>query len=316
MAATHDILQLKTEAELRFFVDNPSYYQPELVAAAQRELRRRGPSAAPAGPASEPTPELATPVKTHAPSPLGTPAPATSAYVPTLEQEPVSEYTYTEPQHTQRPWLLIGSVAAVFLVAGLGFWFKSPGPGASTASPATVAQTRTPPADAPATAAPPKLEEAPASPIPYYNTESYVDKALALVPAKEKQNEQHLNQYRAVSTRFWAAQNPSAHLIRQAQAGQANPVLGAQAQLVLGLWHDFDRTQVYSYSFGPVMADHLARMKVIAQYQREALKELANDTEAERVPSLDDAQTLAHQQALPHLLAALEHKAGPVTVHL
>lgn len=315
MAATHDILHLKTEAELRFFVDNPSYYQPELVAAAQRELRRRGPSAAPpAAPAPPPTVAAAAAAKAKVLKPLGSPPAAAPAYAPTTEQEYAGDYSYAEPQPAQRPWLLLASVAAVFFLAGLGFWFKSAGPG-PTAPPAATAQGQAP-TNASAPAAPAPLEAAPAAPIPYFDTESYVDKALAQVPSTEKRNEQLLNQYRAVSRRFWAAQNPSAHLIRQVQARQPNPVLGAQAQLVLGLWHDFDRTQVYSYSFGPVMADHLSRMKVIAQYQREALKELANDVDAQRPAYLDDNQTLAHQQALPQLLAALEHQTGPITVHL
>jgi hypothetical protein len=311
MAAPQDILDLKTAAELRFFVENPSYYQPELVAAAQRELRRRGPdSAAPAGP----QPAAATEAPT--PGPLGTPALAARAYVPDSEPAPVanSEYPYAEPPPAQRPWLLLGSVASVFFLAGLGFWFKSPGPGATTTPPAAVAPA--PPTTAPAATASAGLEAAPDYPIPYYDIESYVDKALAQVPSAEKHNEQLISQYHAISRLFWAAQNPSAHLIGQAQAGETNPILGEQAQMVLGLWHDFDRTQVYSYSFGPVMTDHLARMKVIAQYQREALKELANDAEAQRRPYLDDDQTLAHQQALPLLLAALGHQADATADHL
>lgn len=302
MAATPDILHSKTTAELRFFVDNPSFYQPELVAAAQRELQRRGPDPAPAlAPAREP-------IVAVAPGPPAPPVAPTYAFAAQESAGQYAEqYSYVEPQPASRPWLVLGSVAVVLLLAGLGFWAKSSPPRAKHTLSSEAVIT------APAAAT---LEAAPASPIPYYNTESYVDKALAQVPATEKTDEQRLNQYRAVSLRFWAAQNPSAHLIRQAQAGQANPVFGPQAQLVLGLWHDFDRTQVYSYSFGPVMADHLARMKVIAQYQREALKELANDAEAQRPPHLDDDQTLAHQQALPHLLAALEHKTGPTTIHL
>jgi hypothetical protein len=277
MAATHDILQLKTEAELRFFVENPSFYQPELVAEARSELRRRGAGSTPATP-----------------------------HLPELGGASAGPAEYANARPTQPSWLVLGSVAAVFFLAALGFWVKSSRPHAA----GIATRAASPPKAAP------QLEAAPSSPIPTYDTEGYVEKALAQVPAAEKRNEQRLNQYRAVSRRFWAAQNPSAHLIERAQVGKANPVFGAQAQLVLALWHDFDRTQVYSYTFDPVMADHLARMKVVAQYQREALKELANDTEAQRPPHLDDARTLAHQQALPHLLAALAHKAGPLSVHL
>jgi hypothetical protein len=293
MAAKHDILQLKTEAELRFFVDNPSYYQPELVAAARRELRLRGLSPVPL--AAQPAAPLADfePATTHAEQGNGS---------NTQAQSP--------PAH--RSWLLLGSVAAVFFLAGLGFWFKSPAPQAT----APVAAKHAAPADSSTTAASLKLEEAPASPIPTFDTEKYVDKALARVPASEKQNELITSQYRTISRLFWAAQNPSTYLIQQAQAGKPNPVFGAQLGLGLELWRNFDRTQVYSYSFGPVMADHLSRMKTIAQYQREALKELTYDVEAQRRPYLDDNQTLAHQEAIPHLLTALERKTGPTPVHL
>lgn len=297
MSTTHDILHLKTEAELRFFVENPAYYHAELVAAAQRELRRRGPSTAPV-PLPSPVAEA---------TPLGTPTP-TASYV--ASAEPLVTHDYAAPEPAPRPWLLLSSVAAVCFVAGLGFWLKAP-----TTAPGAPAQSQELPAGAPA-AAPRPLETAPSAALPTFDTQGYVEKALAQVPAAELHNEQLVSQYRAVSLRFWAAQNPAAHLLQQAQEGRANPVFGPQAKLVLGLWHDFDRTQVYSYSFGPVMADHLARMKVIANYQRDALKELANDAEAERPPQIDDAQTLAHQQTIPHLLAPLTHKVGPITVPL
>jgi len=42
MLAPTDTLRAKTDAELLFFVENPSFYQPELVMAARRELQRRG----------------------------------------------------------------------------------------------------------------------------------------------------------------------------------------------------------------------------------------------------------------------------------
>ena len=48
MSTTTDVLHAKTDAELQFFVENPSYYHADLVAAAQQELRRRGLAPAPA----------------------------------------------------------------------------------------------------------------------------------------------------------------------------------------------------------------------------------------------------------------------------
>ncbi|GAB2846512.1 hypothetical protein [Hymenobacter ruber] len=48
-----DFYHQKTDDELRFFVENPDHYQPDIVAEARRELRRRGvalPQPAPAAP--------------------------------------------------------------------------------------------------------------------------------------------------------------------------------------------------------------------------------------------------------------------------
>lgn len=42
MSTTTDVLRTKTDAELQFFVENPSYYHYDLVSAARQELRRRG----------------------------------------------------------------------------------------------------------------------------------------------------------------------------------------------------------------------------------------------------------------------------------
>jgi hypothetical protein len=42
MSTATDVLRAKTAAELQFFVDNPSYYHADLVAAARQELHHRG----------------------------------------------------------------------------------------------------------------------------------------------------------------------------------------------------------------------------------------------------------------------------------
>lgn len=268
------MLLLKTDTELQFFINNPSFYQPEVVDAAQRELRRRHPQSAPASSAVAVEPELLQPDFDEAPR--------------------------------QRPWVLVGSIAAVVAVAGLGFWSRQP----------AAAERPTPPAVVKAKPLSLKLETAVSSPIPYYDTEGYVEKSLALVPAAEKANAQRVSQYRAISRRFWAAQNPSAHLIRQAQQGQPNPVFSAQVDVVLAQWQDLRKVLTYSYDFDPVMADHLDRMKVISQYQRSALLELSKDCWANKPPHLDNESSLEEQAKVPSLLAPLTHKTGPITVHL
>lgn len=287
------MLHLKTDDELRFFVENPAYYQAELVQAARQELRRRYP--APAVPSvSAAPPVLAAP----APAPLVAPALA-----PVVAPAQPLATPYAEPEAPPRragSWVLPTSVAVVLLLAGLGFWHKAsrhrPAP-ARLAAPARPA----------APAAPRPLETAvSAPPLPTFEVEGCVEQALTRVPAAEKADEQHLHQYQAISRRFWAAQPLSAHLLEQAQRGQPNPLFKSQALLVLGLWHDFDRTLIYSYDFGPVMGDHLRRMKAVARQQRAALTVLANAATLHQPLRLTDAQLVAGQQALPQLLAPLQ----------
>lgn len=48
MNSAPDVLRAKTDAELQFFVENPSFYHADLVATARQELRRRGVGPTPA----------------------------------------------------------------------------------------------------------------------------------------------------------------------------------------------------------------------------------------------------------------------------
>ena len=283
MATSRDVLHLKTDAELRFFVENPTYYQAELVAAARQELRRRHPVSA-------------------QPQPLDA-APATPA---------AADYEEAAPRRATA-WLLPASVAVVLLLAGAGFWGKSrhqPSAAAAGAGRPTQAAAAAKPA------APRPLETAiSVPPLPTYDTERYVEQALSRVPAAEKANTQQLSQYQAISRRFWAAQPPSAYLLQQVQQGKVNPLFGAQATQVLASWQEFDRTLIYSYDFGPVMGDHFQRMKTIARQQRAALTELSNTAAAHQPLHLVAPQLVAEQQALPQLLAPLLAKPG-ATTHL
>jgi hypothetical protein len=277
MSFTTDMLLLKTDTELQFFVNNPSFYQPEVVDAAQRELWRRHPHLMQAN------------------------AVATS--------HELTQTGFDEAPHRQS-WALPSAIAVLVAIAGLGFWSRQP---AATEQPTPTAAAETKATTKPLSL---KLETAVSSPIPYYDTEGYVEKSLALVPAAEKTNTQRVNQYRAISRRFWAAQNPSTHLIKLAQQGQPTSVFGPQVDVVLGQWHDLSRVLAFSYDFDPVMADHLDRMKMISQYQRHALLELSKDAWANKRPHLDDESNLEEQEKITSLLAPLTHKTGPVTIHL
>lgn len=92
MPTATDVLRAKTAAELQFFVDNPSYYHADLVAAARQELRNRG-----VGPAPQP-----------------------AAY-----QEAARDYA-EEPPATRRPVLVAALVLGLASVGGVMYWASRP----------------------------------------------------------------------------------------------------------------------------------------------------------------------------------------------
>jgi len=96
MSTATDVLRAKTAAELQFFVDNPSYYHADLVAAARQELRNRG-----VGPA---------------------PQPAAVDY-----QDPTPDYA-DEPPAIRRPVLVAALVLGLASVGGVIFWASRPAP--------------------------------------------------------------------------------------------------------------------------------------------------------------------------------------------
>jgi len=104
MPTATDVLRAKTDAELQFFVDNPGYYQPDLVAAARQELRRRGVA---------PAPDLRTP-----------PAP--------------TAYDGDEAAGRRRPLLLAAAAAGLLGLGGTLYWAARPTAPAPQPAPAAL----------------------------------------------------------------------------------------------------------------------------------------------------------------------------------
>jgi hypothetical protein len=94
MSTATDVLRAKTAAELQFFVDNPSYYHADLVAAARQELHHRG-----FGPA---------------PQPAAPDYPATSSYYA------------DEPAAARQPGRLVALALGLAGVGGAIFWASRP----------------------------------------------------------------------------------------------------------------------------------------------------------------------------------------------
>ena len=231
MASPTDALRAKTDAELQFFVDNPSFYHADIVATAQRELARRGINPA----AGAPTPASAT--------------------------EPASAYdTYAAAPTTSRSPVLWVALL-VLALAGVWLWQKR------TPAPAPMAASHRPHRSADSL----KLEEVELHPLPTFDTDAIVATQLAKVPAAEKQQAAALRQFRELCRRFWNAETQSEFLIDQAHAGKAGPLFADQALVARTTWREWNKAVVYSYDFGPKMKEQLQRMAQIAGNQQHIL---------------------------------------------
>ena len=182
-----DFYHQKTDDELRFFVEHPDYYQPDLVVVARAELRRRG--IAQSGPVTPPETVLPTgPMEADAPQPTRRTGPLTL-------------------------------VLAALLLLSMGLYYFL-----NQRSEAAREQRRAIRA-AEARKAPPRLVEVATAVMPSYDVPAIVARQLARVPAAERaaavRAGQPLRQYQELARRFWAAETQTEYLTNQAHAGQA-----------------------------------------------------------------------------------------------
>lgn len=286
MASPTDALRAKTDVELQFFVDNPGFYHADIVAAAQRELTRRGPVSA-------------VPVPTSGPRPPGP--------TPLLAAEPATATTYAatsydtdeaEPATSHRPLLWVA--ALVLALAGVWLWQKR------TPTAAPVAMSR-PHHRSPDSL---KLVEVVTHPLPTYDTDPIVATQVARIPAAEKQKAASLRQFRELCRRFWAAETQTEFLTNQAHAGQAGALFADQALAVRGTWRDWNKAVVYSYDFGPKMKDQLQRMAQVASSQQHILDRMPTLLAGRKF--LTDKELVAREADVQDLLRGLR-PTSPVT---
>lgn len=284
-----DFYHQKTDAELQFFLDNPGYYQPELVAEARRELRRRGVGQAP--PAAAPAP-----VPAYQPSPEAEPAPG-------LKAGPV-----------------VLSVAVVLALSLSGFYYVKQ---KNSTAPVAASAAETPPAHK----APPMLVEVPTSAIPNYDVDGLVEQQLRRVPAAEraaaKTAGMPLRQYRELAKRFWAAETQTEYLLNQAQEGKAGPMFADQTLVARTTWSAWNKAAVYKYKFGPTMQRHLELMADVASSQQHLLemypdllpkRRFASNKEA--TARVDDVQYWMHDLLPVSPVTKQPYKVKSVTLHM
>lgn len=296
MSASSDALLAKSDAELRFFVDHPHFYQPELVQAAHRELHRRGATTAPVGPPPPPVP--ATPAPFAPPPPL----------VPPAASYPAPDYPaeYLDEPARPRPWLVPVLLVVVVLAAGTGLyrWFS-----------ATQQQQRTLAARSRARLSPDslRLEEAAATPLPLVDADANISRQLAIVPAAERRQAtaQQMQQYRGVSRRFWQAEQPTEFLLNQAAANQASnyAIFLDQVRLMEQQWHTSGNALVYTYHFPPTMADQVSRMRAVAGLERKILDHVKAQALASHPLTLSSKDQMDYATAR-ELLHGITHELG------
>ena len=271
-----DFYHQKTDAELRFFVDNPDHYQPAIVAEARRELRRRGVALPP-------------------------PAPAPLALVP------------APPARGLRTVSLVLAVAVVLpLSLGLLYFIrqKNSPSGYYPAATSTVAAAPAKPK------APPRLTEVVTSTIPDFGPAvvASVQRQVQRIPAAERaaaaQEAMPLRQYRELAKRFWTAETQTEFVMNQARQGKLDAALPGHIQAVGATWEQWNKALRYSYKFGPAMRAHLDIMTRVAQQQQEGLNDLL--IVANNPQSYENAQTRKRTTDVSDLLSGLLPKS-PVT---
>lgn len=242
--APTDFYHQKTDAELLFFVDHPEQYQPSLVEAAWRELRRRG----------------------VLPAPVLTPLPA-----------PVPDADLDAGDAPTRWGARVAALGlGVLLVWGVIHWLQQRNEAAGLA-----VRTRQ---EALLRTHPPRLTEVATSVIPDYGdvVDQCVEQQFQRVPAAERaaatRADQPLHQYRELARRFWAAETQAEYVTEQTKQADAADVLPGHAEQALAAWQDWNKALAYSYKFGPVMANHLDLMARVARQQQEGLGELLTIT--------------------------------------
>jgi hypothetical protein len=231
---TTDFYHQKTDAELQFFVENPDHYQPDIVAEARRELRRRG--VAP---------------------PQAAPAPAEVEYAPPARGLP------TGP-------LVLAVAVVLALSLGVLYLIRHKNSPADTVTAAAPAKPKAPPRlTEVATSTIPDF-----GPAVVASVQRQVQRIPAAERGAAAKESMPLHQYRELAKRFWTAETQTEYVMNQARRGQLDAALPGHIQAVEATWEQWNKALRYSYKFGPAMSDHLDIMTRVARQQQEGLNDL------------------------------------------
>ena len=239
-----DFYHQKTDDELLFFVEHPEYYQPSLMEAARRELRRRGVAAV--APAAPPDPVLL----------------ASSMEAP-------SSGFRTGP---------LTLVLAVVLVVCVGAYYFIKKKNQPLREQAATVRKAPPRLTEVATFTIPNYDGAVVRSV-----EQQFQRVPAREQAAAKKADMPLHQYRELAKRFWTAETQTEYVLDQARQNKLTTALPGHVETAATTWGQWNKALNYSYKFSPVMANHLDLMTRVANEQQAALNDLlivANNPQA------------------------------------
>ena len=230
-----DFYHQKTNDELLFFVEHPDYYQPDLVAAARAELRRRG--AAPVAPVAHPDPLLLT-----------------------SSMEAPSFGFRTGP---------LTLVLAVVLVACVGAYYLTKKKNQPLREQAATVRKAPPRLTEVEISVIPDYGLAVKASV-----QRQVQRVPAAERAVAAKGTMPMHQYRELAKRFWTAEFQTEYVLERARRGRLNAALPGHVEATLATWQQWNKATVYSYKFGPRMTQHFDAMSRVARQQQEGLADL------------------------------------------
>ncbi|UOQ65144.1 hypothetical protein [Hymenobacter volaticus] len=253
-----DSLSQKTDGELLFLAQHPELYHADLIAAARRELRRRGISPDPAQPE---------------------PLPRENYILPYQEEQ--------EPSLWQRPtpWVVL---LAVLLVGGILYWKNMQ----SKATQAVVAQQEI---EGPIEL---ETVETHLIPTFDSLTRTQIAQEMRqLSPAARSEDTTATRKYRLLATRYWNAENQSAYLFKELKGDASDVGLAKQAPVVIEEWRRLTKALVYNHGLTATLAERMDLMRRAAYLRIETLQEIARRAQNDQVILDPDITNLADSAA-------------------
>ncbi|HEX8424770.1 hypothetical protein [Hymenobacter sp.] len=240
-----DSISEKTDAQLLFLAQHPELYHADLIAAARRELRRRGVSPDPAQP--EPLPR--------------------ENYILPYQED-------TELSFWQRPapWV---ALLAVLFIGGILYWSNMN----TKAAQALAAQQAK--EEGPVTL---ESVETHVIPTFDSLTRTQVAQEMRQLSAADRtEDTTATRKYKLLATRYWNAENQSTYLLKQLKGTAADKAVAGQAPVIIEEWRRLTKALVYNHGLTATLAERMDLMRRAAYLRIETLEEIARHAQNDQV---------------------------------